>query len=115
MRMCGVDTAYVEAGGSYFTVETHIRHLDEVKAGAEIYATTQVVAGAGKKMHLFHSLFAGDDRLLATGEHMLLHVDMNSRSSSLPGATVAARLEEFVTAHKDLPMPDGAGRAIGKK
>jgi len=115
MRMCGVDTAYVEAGGSYFTVETHIRHLDEVKAGAEIYATTQVVAGAGKKMHLFHSLFAGDDRLLATGEHMLLHVDMNSRSSSLPGAAVAARLEEFVTAHKDLPMPDGAGRAIGKK
>ena len=115
MRMCGVDQAYVDAGGSYFTVETHIRHIDEVKAGAPIYATTQVLLGEGKKMQLFHHLYDGNDRLLATGEHMLLHVDMNSRSSSLPSTAVAAKLTEFAAAHAGLPKPDGAGRAIGVK
>ena len=115
MRMCGVDAAYVAAGGSYFTVETHIRHLDEVRAGAEIHVITQILAGAGKKLHLFHQLYEGDNRLLATGEHMLLHVDMNSRASSLPGEAVATALANFVDAHAGLPTPDGAGRAIGVK
>ena len=113
MQMCGVDAAYVAAGGSYFTVETHIRHLDEVTAGSKIYATTQLLLGEGKKMQLFHHLYDGDDRLLATGEHMLLHVDMNSRASSLPSPAVAAALAKFAAAHATLPLPEGAGRAIG--
>ena len=116
MRRVGVDSAYLDAGGSYFTVETHIRHLDEVVAGTEIFATSQVLLGEGKKMQLFHHLYAADGdapRLLATGEHMLIHVDMNSRAASLPGEAVAARLAELAAAHAALPRPDGAGRAVG--
>ena len=117
MRRIGVDAAYLAAGGSYFTVETHIRHLDEVTAGTQIFATTQVLRGDGKKLQLFHHLYAveadGGSRLLATGEHMLIHVDMTSRSASLPDATVAARLAKLAAAHADLPRPDGAGRAVG--
>ena len=117
MRLVGVDADYLAAGSSYFTVETHIRHLDEVTAGNEIYATSQLLMGDGKKMQLFHYLYAadadGEDRLLATGEHMLIHVDMNSRSSSLPSDAVAAKLAELATAHEKLPHPEGAGRAIG--
>ncbi len=113
MRMCGVDSAYVAAGGSYFTVETHIQHLNEVKAGAEVHITTQILAGAGKKLHIFHRLYEGEKRLLATGEHMLLHVDMNTRASSLPTEGVAIKVASFVDGHAGLPKPDGAGRAIG--
>ena len=117
MRLIGVNADYLAAGSSYFTVETHIRHLDEVTAGNEIYATSQLLMGDGKKMQLFHHLYAadadGEDRLLATGEHMLIHVDMNSRSSSLPSDAVAAKLAELATAHEKLPHPEGAGRAIG--
>jgi len=120
MRRIGVDADYLAGGGSYFTVETHIRHLDEVTAGSEIFATSQVLLGAGKKMQLFHHLYAAGDggtdaapRLLATGEHMLIHVDMNSRSSSLPSDAVAAKLAELAAAHETLPRPDGAGRGIG--
>ena len=117
MRLAGVDADYLAAGSSYFTVETHIRHLDEVTAGNEIYATSQLLMGEGKKMQLFHHLYAADadgqDRLLATGEHMLIHVDMNSRSSSLPSDAVAAKLAELAAAHEKLPRPEGAGRAIG--
>ncbi|MEX0504224.1 carnitine 3-dehydrogenase [Alphaproteobacteria bacterium LSUCC0719] len=117
MRWIGVDAAYLANGGSYFTVETHIRHLDEVRAGTEIFATSQVLLGEGKKMQLFHHLYAveadGASRLLATGEHMLIHVDMTSRSASLPEDSVAARLAELAGAHAALPRPDGAGRAVG--
>ena len=116
MRRIGIDADYLAAGGSFFTVETHIRHLDEVTAGREIFATSQVLLGTGKKMQLFHHLYeAGGDgpRLLATGEHMLIHVDMNSRASSLPSAAVAAKLAALAAAHESLPRPDGAGRAIG--
>ena len=86
-------------------------------AGNEIYATSQLLMGDGKKMQLFHHLYAADadgkGRLLATGEHMLIHVDMNSRSSSLPSDAVAAKLAELATAHEKLAYPEGAGRAIG--
>src|SRR3546814_7894239 len=67
LRLIGVDAAYVAAGGSYFTVETHIRHLDEVAALEPVRVTTQVLAAEGKKLRLFHRLSHGDGRLLATG------------------------------------------------
>ena len=112
LRMIGVTADYVESGNSYFTVETHIRHLDEVTAQEQIHATTQVIYGEGKKLHLFHKLMHEDGRILATGEHLLLHVDMNSRASSLPGPAVADELAKFAAAHAKLPLPDGSGRAI---
>ncbi|TXH67126.1 MAG: carnitine 3-dehydrogenase [Thiothrix sp.] len=113
MRLIGVDAAYVEAGGSYFTVETHIRHLDEVRALEPIVVTTQVLNGSGKKMHLFNRIQHADGRLLATAEHMLIHVSLKTRSSSLPSEAVAQKLAEIAQAQAHLPKPDGAGRAIG--
>ncbi|MEZ5535394.1 MAG: carnitine 3-dehydrogenase [Thiolinea sp.] len=112
MRLIGVDAAYVEAGGSYFTVETHIRHLDEVRAQEPITVTTQVLQGEGKKMHLFNRIAHADGRLLATVEHMLIHVSLQTRSSSLPGEAVAAKLAEIAAAQAHLGKPDEAGRAI---
>ena len=123
MRRVGVDSAYLDAGGSYFTVETHIRHLDEVVAGTEIFATSQVLLGEGKKMQLFHHLYAADGdgpRLLATGEHMLIHVDMNSRASSLPSdAGKADRTGRRASCRAGggaigaAAPGQGAGRAVG--
>jgi carnitine 3-dehydrogenase len=113
LRLIGVDAAYVEAGGSYFTVETHIRHLDEVRALEPIVVTTQVLNGSGKKLHLFNRIQHADGRLLATAEHMLLHVSLQTRSSSLPSEAVAQKLATIVQAQAALPKPDGAGRAIG--
>ena len=45
MEIIGCDAAYIASGGSYFTAETHIRHLDEAHAGAVIEVTTQVTGG----------------------------------------------------------------------
>ncbi len=114
LRMIGVDGDYVASGGSYFTVETHIRHLAEVAAGEPVHATTQVLHAAGKTLRLFHQLFHDGGTLLATGEHMLIHVDLQTRRASAPPVAIGERAAKLAAAHADLPLPDGAGRAIGK-
>ncbi|RMH46194.1 MAG: carnitine 3-dehydrogenase [Alphaproteobacteria bacterium] len=113
MEIIGCDAAYIAAGGSYFTAETHIRHLDEIRAGEPFRVETRVLHGAGKKMHLFHEMRHGEDgRLLATGEHFLLHVSLETRRASPPAPHVEARLAEIAAAHAELPEPDGVSRAI---
>lgn len=116
MEMVGVDAAYIAAGRSFFTVETHIRHLDEVTAGDRIRVTTQVIAGEGKKMHLFHRLLAGADRrLVATVETLVIHVDLTTRRSTPPPPEIASALAQYAADHAALALPDGAGRAVGQK
>lgn len=112
MEIVGCDAQYIATGGSYFTVETHIRHIDEVHTGAHIQIRTRVVLGASKKMHLWHEMYEGD-RLLATGEHMLLHVDLKTRRSGPAAPHIEAALAKIDAAHAQLPTPDGLGRAIG--
>ena len=112
MEIIGCDAAYIRSGGSYFTAETHIRHLGEVHAGDEIEITTRVIAGAGKKMHLWHEMRAGA-RLVATGEHFLLHVSLETRKPSAPSPAIEAALVRFAEGHAALPAPEGLGRAIG--
>ena len=115
MSIIGADEEYIAKVGSYFTVETHIRHLDEVFIGERIYSKTQVIYGQNKKLHLFHWLHHNDGRLLATAEHMLIHVDLKTRGASMPSDLVMDRMERIYNAHKNLPKPEGISRAVGDK
>jgi carnitine 3-dehydrogenase len=54
-----------------------------------------------------------DDRLLATGEHMLIHVSLETRRASEPAAHIAANLATIANAHAALSLPEGAGKAVG--
>jgi len=115
MSIIGADDEYILNIGSYFTVETHIRHLDEVQIGESIKAKTQVIYGENKKLHLFHWLNHEDGRLLATAEHMLIHVDLKTRGASMPNDLVVKRMGLVYEAHKKLPRPEGLSRAVGDK
>ncbi|MBN9673760.1 carnitine 3-dehydrogenase [Roseibium aggregatum] len=115
MELIGADADYIASGKSYFTAETHIRNLDELKAGERLIVRTQLLSGAGKKMHLFHFIEDGDGKLAATMETLQIHVDLNSRSTCEPEPDVAAKLADFTKAHEALPMPEGAGRFVGQK
>ncbi len=114
MELIGCDGEYIASGGSYFTAETHIRHLDEVHAGAKIEVRTRCLLGEGKKMHLWHEMYE-EDRLLATGEHMLIHVSLETRRASEPAEHIAQTLGGIAAEHAKLPMPEGIGKAVGKR
>ncbi len=113
MEIIGCDRDYIATGGSYFTAETHIRHIDEARLGAPIEMRTRVLKGEGKKMHLWHEMYSGD-RLLATAEHILIHVSLATRRPSPPGDEIAANLKMLSDAQAGLPAPDGVGRYVGQ-
>lgn len=116
LRLIGVDFAYVEKGQSYYTVETHIRHLGEAKLGQALYATLQVLSIDEKRIQYFttiHDAETGD--VLATAEQLMLHVDSKVGKSSAAPADILTRLTPIAQAHAMLPVPEGVGRSVGQK
>jgi carnitine 3-dehydrogenase len=111
MELIGADADYISAGSSYFTAETHIRHLDEAHAGDRINVKTEMLVGAGKKLHLFHTMYRGDVAV-ATGEHFLLHVDLETRRPCAAGDVVETSMAAITAARAGLPTPEGAGASI---
>ncbi|WP_049579160.1 thioesterase family protein [Nocardiopsis sp. SBT366] len=113
MDRVGLDSAYREASGcSLYTVEAHVRYLNEVTADAEVEIHTRVI-GPGperpgaKKVRICHEMWVGDV-LAATEELMALHVDQAlGRTVPLPEG-VAANLAALAE-----PAPDYAGRSVG--
>ncbi|MEP2534160.1 carnitine 3-dehydrogenase [Shimia sp.] len=113
MEIVGCDQAYIATGGSFFTAETHIRHIDETHLGSVIEISTRVLMAEGKKMHVWHEMFAGET-LLATGEHILIHVSLETRRPAPFSPEIAKNLEMISAAQSGLAAPDGAGRYVGQ-
>jgi len=111
LRHIGVDPS---GGGSYFTVETHLSHLDQARAQERVHVTTQLLGHDDKRLHVFHALYrTEDDVLLASAEQMLLHVDARTGRAGAAAAEVLARVARIADAHGALSRPDRAGRSIG--
>ena len=56
---------------------------------------------------------AAGDAVLATAEHMLLHVDVAAGKSSPAAPQVLAKLDSVAAHHSQLPKPANAGRFVG--
>lgn len=107
----GLDEAYRATGFSAYTVETHIRHLAEVRAGERLTVETRLLGHDGKRMRLHHAILRADGSVAATGEHMLLHVDTDAgRAAPMPAALLAALAA--LAALERGPAPDHAGAGI---
>lgn len=109
----GLDATYRETGFSAYTVETHIRHLAEARAGDHLTVTTRLLGHDGKKFRLHHSMARADGTEVATGEHMLVHVDTKAeRAAPLPEAVLVA-LDQVAAEEAALSVTlDHAGKGI---
>lgn len=114
LRMIGVDDAYVSAGRSYYTVETHIMHIDESKVDDVLTGSLQVLAADEKRLHVF-VLFAVEGRPVASLEQMLIHVDAAAGRAAPADPDVLARLRPIVEAQSGLVCPDSVGRYVGER
>lgn len=116
LRLIGVDFAYVERGHSYYTVETHIRHLGEARLGQAIHSTCQLLSADEKRLHLFHTIHdTATGGAIATAEQMLLHVDATAGKAAPAPEEVLNKIRPIAEAHAKLPVPDGVGRHVGQK
>lgn len=112
-RYVGVDDDYRASGKSLYTAETHINYLREVGGGEPLKYTTQVIDADSKRLHVFNWMYHGrTGELLATCEQMLIHVDMKAGKASSMPAHIQEAVDAVKAAHKDLPMPENAGRKM---
>ncbi len=112
-RQIGIDTAYRDAGYSPYTVEMKISYLAEVVQSDALYVTTQVLGADAKRFWLYHRMHrVCDDKLVATAEHIMLHVDAKAKKSVPMPADVQAKLFAIRERHAALPRPADAGRGL---
>ena len=114
MRLIGADMDYVSNGHSYYSVETHIMHLDEAKLGDRLMGTLQVLAADEKRMHVFVRILK-DGAPVATLEQILLHVDMTAGRACPASPEILGRLLPIAEAHRALPHPEAVGRFVGQR
>ena len=113
-RFIGIDETYRAGGHSLYTVQTHLHNLHEVSQGEPIRLTLQLLEADEKRLHIFHAMFHGASGvLLATGEQMLVHVNMVAGRSVAMPADMLAKVLAIRAAHARLPRPAQAGQPIG--
>lgn len=104
MDTVGLGPAYRSAhDASLYTVEAHVRYLDEVPAGRDLEVRSSVIGATGKLLWLWHEMYA-DGRLRATEEVLGVHVA--GRASAPFPEEVAARARELLVA----PPEEASGR-----
>lgn len=115
LRFIGMDADYLASGRSFFTVESHINYIAQSRAGDHLYVTVQLLSHDQKRLRLFTAMHrADDDSLVATAEHMMLHVDTTTDRASPADPAILARLAQIAEHHDQLPAPRNAGRAIAQ-
>jgi len=104
----GIGTDYFEQTGcAIYTVETHLRYLNDVRMPATLEIETLMLGSDAKKIWFAHQMQV-DGNLCATAEFMTLHYNTReNRTMEMPAAVQQAlqqaQLEE---------LPDWVGRQI---
>ena len=114
LRTIGAGMDYVAGGHSFYSAETHIRHLGEAKLGDQVRGELQILSADEKRFRSFVRVMRGED-CVATIEQLCLHVNMAEGKSAPAAPEVWSKLKAIAEAHAGLPMPEGAGRAVGQK
>lgn len=115
LRLIGADADYVKRGHSFFTAETHIMHLAELKSAAPFKTSTQILSSDPKRLHLFHQIHDETGESVASAEQMLLHVNTKSGKVVPTTGAINEKIAALSTAHADLPRPQNAGRKTGQR
>ncbi|MEU6993822.1 thioesterase family protein [Streptomyces sp. NPDC046465] len=113
----GLHAGYRESTGcSLYTVEAHVRYLNDVSEGARLAIRTRMLGADAKKARFTHEMYvvesegdesAPDAAPVATTEILALHVDQNAgRTTPFPDE-IRDRLTDLV----ETP-PEWAGRSI---
>jgi acyl-CoA thioester hydrolase len=111
MDTVGLGSAYREStGASLYTVEAHIRYLDQVRPGEHLEVRSWVIGAGTKSLWIWHELWAAET-LRATEEILGLHVDTVSVNGTAGSTAFSDEVAARVQAALVPPGPD-ASRSI---
>ncbi|HVS15727.1 MAG TPA: thioesterase family protein, partial [Thermoanaerobaculia bacterium] len=95
------------------TAENHVAYLRELREGAPLAISAQLLGHDRKRIHSFFRMHhATEGFLAATCEVLSLFVDARARRVAPMPDDVAACLERIGREHSALRRPSQAGRAI---
>ncbi|MEW2389158.1 thioesterase family protein [Streptomyces venezuelae] len=115
----GLHAGYRESTGcSLYTVEAHVRYLNDVSEGAHLAVRTRLLGADAKKARFTHEMYVVEDEgdepapdasPVATTELLALHVDQNAgRAVPFPD-----EIRDRLTGLTEQP-PEWAGRSIAE-
>ena len=104
----GIGVPYFEdTGCAIYTVETHLRYLNDVRKPAVMEIESLILGSDPKRIWFAHRMQV-NGTLCATGEFMLLHYDTGCERVTPMPESVQERLKEA-----EVPdLPDWTGRRI---
>jgi len=104
----GIGSAYFEKTGcAIYTVETHLRYLNDVHAPATMDLETLMLGSDAKKIWFAHQMLV-EGQVCATAEFMALHYNTReSRTMEMPGD-----IQSALKAAEIKQLPDWVGRQI---
>ena len=107
----GVGTDYFDVSGcAIYTVETHLRYLDDVRQPSAMDIET-IIIGSDPKKFWFAHLMLVNGRLCATGEFMVLHYDTKAgRTVEMPD-----QVQQMLQEAEIDPTPEWIGRSLSLK
>ncbi len=97
MALIGANQEYIASGKSFFTVDTHIRFIEECVAGDRVLVNSSVINADGKKLKLAHTLKHVDGRVLSRAEQLLVHVDLEARKSCFPDDEMRGQIDKLAS------------------
>ncbi len=115
LRSIGLDEQYLANVGTFFTVESHTRFLDQTHAGDKVRVELRVLSFDVKKIHVWTEIVREDEVVAATVEYLLLHIDAQTQKSAPMGEGMFTALSRVSAIHTEVETPTGVGRRVGEK
>ena len=99
-----------------FTLAMQLRFHHEVKEGAPLKVSGQILEIDAKRLRLYQWLRHGETgTLLATCEQLLASIDQTGPKISPFPQEAGAALQKLASDHSSMPTPDDAGQGIALK
>lgn len=113
LRMLGFTEEYRLRGYSFFSVQGFMRNLKECRSGTPLKVYSEMIGYDSVRLHIYQYVVdASRDLTIATGEHMMLHVDTNLRHRTPVGDYMSGCLETALRKWAPEKRPKGLGAAI---
>lgn len=115
LRAMGFTEEYRLKGFSFFSVEGHLRNLKECRTGTPLIVYTEMIGFDDVRLHIYqYVLNDSEDVVLATGEHMMVHVDTNVRKATPVGNYMRECLTRALKTWSPHQKPKGLSASIRK-
>lgn len=113
LRAMGFTEAYRLNGFSFFSVEGHLRNLRECRLGTPLRIYTETIGYDEMRLHIYQYVVdVARNLVLATGEHMMVHVDTLDRRAVPVDAYMRDCLESALKRWRPLQAPRGLRASV---